>query len=90
ISAVIFASAMGAGVLFSALAVGLYQGTITLLAVFVAPFVSDVLIAQMSFIGSVLITGIGINILKMAKIKVGDMLPAMFMPVIYHVIRLFI
>jgi len=83
ITAMIFASTMGAGVLFSALAVGLYQGGLTLLSTFVAPYLGDEIVAQISLIGSVLIMGIGFNLLRIAKIKVGNLLPAVFVPVAY-------
>ena len=90
ITAMVFASTMGIGVLFSALTVGLYQGTITILSFFIAPYLSEIIIAQMSLVGSVLIMSIGLNLLQIAKIKVGNMLPAIFIPLIYHIIRIFI
>ena len=86
ITSVILASTMGIGVLFSSVAVCVYQGTITLFAIFVAPYLNDVLITQMSLIGSVLIMGIGLNMLKIAEIKVGNLIPTIFIPVIYHLI----
>lgn len=86
ITAMIFASTMGIGVLFSAVAVGVYQGSITLLAIFVAPYLNDAVITQMSLIGSILIMGIGLNMLQIAKIKVGNLLPAIFIPVIYYIL----
>jgi len=88
ITAIIFASTMGIGVLFSALTVGLYQGTITLLAVVLSPFFSDIVVMQMSLVGSILIMSIGLNMLKISKIKTGNILPAIFIPAIYHLILL--
>ncbi|MCL2029653.1 MAG: DUF554 domain-containing protein [Deltaproteobacteria bacterium] len=90
IVAMIFASTMGAGVLFSAVIVGLYQGSITLLAIFIAPYFNEVVVAQISLVGSVLIMSIGLNMLKIAKIKVSNLLPAIFVPVIYYIARLFV
>ena len=86
ITAMILASTLGIGVLFSAAAVGIYQGIITLLAILVAPYLSEVVITQMSLIGSVLIMAIGMNMLKIAKIKVGNLLPTIFIPLIYYLI----
>jgi len=86
IAAMIFASTMGYGVLFSAVTVGIYQGTITLLAFFAGPFISEIAIMQMSIVGSILIMSIGINMLKITKIKVGNLLPAIFIPAIYQLI----
>lgn len=85
ITAMIFASTMGVGVLFSAVAVGVYQGALTLLAIFIAPHLNDVVVSQMSMVGSVLIMGIGFNMLQITKIKVGNLLPAIFMPFIYYI-----
>jgi len=86
ITAMIFASTMGLGVLFSAIAVGVYQGMITLLSTFIAPYLTVVVITQVSLVGSVLIMAIGLNMLNITKIKVGNLLPAIFIPVIYNVI----
>jgi len=88
IAAMIFASTMGIGVLFSAFTVGIYQGTITVLAVFLSPFFSNIVITQMSLVGSILIMSIGLNMLKISKIKTGNLLPAIFIPAIYHLIIL--
>ncbi|MCL2664441.1 MAG: DUF554 domain-containing protein [Defluviitaleaceae bacterium] len=88
VTAAIFASTMGIGVLFSAVSVGLYQGLITLLSAYIAPYLDDGVIAQMSLTGSVLIAAIGFNMLKMAKIKVGNLLPAIFVPVLFFLVRL--
>ena len=88
VTAMIFASTMGIGVLFAAITVGLYQGAITLLAVLIAPFFSDAVVMQMSLVGSVLIMSIGLNMLKISKIKTGNLLPAIFIPAIYQLIML--
>ena len=89
ITSMIFASTLGAGVLFSAVAVGAYQGAITLLAVYAKPFVSEALVTQLSLVGSVLIAGIGLNLLGIAKIRTGNLLPALLVPVVYHAGRAF-
>ena len=90
ITAMILASSMGIGVLFSAVAVGVYQGLITLFAISFAPYLNDLVITQMSLIGSVLIMAIGMNMLKIAKIKVGNLLPSIFIPILYFILRLFV
>ncbi len=90
ISAVIFTSSMGIGVLFSSISVLLYQGTITLAAVYIKPFLVPEVISQMSSVGGLLIIAIGLNILLKIKIKIGNMLPAVFIPLLYYMIsRLF-
>ena len=85
IGSVIFSSTMGIGVLFSSVSVLLYQGTITLGAAYMKPFLVPAVISQMSSVGGLLIVALGINMLGENKIKVGNMLPAVFIPLIYHV-----
>ncbi len=83
VSAVIFASSMGVGVLFSAFAVLIYQGALTLFAGFLAPVLSDVIIAEMTAAGSLLIIGLSLNMLGLTKIKVVNYLPAIFLPILF-------
>lgn len=83
ITAVIFASTLGIGVAFSAIPVFIYQGTITLLASSVESLLTTNVINEMSAVGGILILAIGINILGIKKIKVANMLPAIFIPLIY-------
>ncbi len=87
ISSIIFAATMGIGVAFSALPVFIYQGTITLMAGFIKPWLTADVISQTSLVGSILIMAIGINLLELKRIKVGNLLPAIFIPLIYYVIR---
>ncbi|MBQ8869293.1 MAG: DUF554 domain-containing protein [Oscillospiraceae bacterium] len=84
IMAIIVASTMGIGVLFSAIPVFLYQGAITLLAEFISPVLSDQLVLNLSYIGSALIFGIGVNQVFGKKIKTGNMLPALLVPIVYE------
>lgn len=88
--AIFFASTLGIGVFFSVIPMAIYQGGITLLATFVEPFLSERLISNISFIGSILILGIGINMIFGKKIKVGNLLPAVLIPIIYEIIVDFI
>ncbi|MGI6085540.1 MAG: DUF554 domain-containing protein [Acetivibrionales bacterium] len=86
ISAIVFSATMGIGVIFSALPVLVYQGSITALAGIIKPLLNDVIVSQMSLVGSVLILAIGFNMLEIKKFKVGNMLPAIFIPLIYSVL----
>lgn len=88
ISGFIFSATMGAGVLFAAIPVFVYQGSITLLAGFLKPLLTPEVISQMSLVGNVLIFGIGLNILEIRIIKVANMLPAIFLPITYFLIRM--
>lgn len=84
--AIFFASTLGIGVFFSIIPLGLYQGAITLSATFIKPFLSDQLIANLSFVGSVLIFGIGVNMIFGKKIRCGNLLPAVLIPILYELI----
>lgn len=84
----VFSSVYGIGAGFSALAVGVYQGLITLFAVWISPFLSDALILSLSGVGSVLIFAVGVNLLFPNKIRVGNLLPALLVPVAYEAILL--
>lgn len=83
VSAIIFASTLGAGVLFSALFVLVYQGSITLLAAWVAPLLSDAAVAEMTCVGSVIIIGLGLNMIGVSKLKVMNFVPAIFLPMLF-------
>lgn len=82
VSAVFFASTMGLGVAFSALPVLLYQGSITILAQYIQGFLTQPVITEMTATGGILIMGIGIKILGIKEIKVGNLLPSVVFAVI--------
>lgn len=84
VSSIVFASTFGFGVMLSAGAVFLYQGLITVTASLIKPFLIPPVIAQMSAVGGLLIMAIGFNILEFKRIKVGNMLPAILIPLIYY------
>lgn len=87
ISAIIFASSLGAGVLFSAISVGVYQGILTMSAVLMKPYLIPLVVDQMSSVGGILIMAIGFNLLEIKKMNVGNMLPAIFMPLAYYMFQ---
>jgi uncharacterized membrane protein YqgA involved in biofilm formation len=89
ISSVFFASTLGIGVIFSAASVFVYQGLITMTASFLGQFLVPDVVSQMSAIGGLLILAIGIGLLEIKKIKVGNILPAIFIPLIYQVLKHF-
>lgn len=86
VAALIFASTLGIGVAFAAVPVLLYQGSITLLAGVLKPWLTGVVVSQISVTGGVLIMAIGLNLLGIIKVKVGNLLPAVFVPIIYQII----
>jgi uncharacterized membrane protein YqgA involved in biofilm formation len=87
LSAIIFASTFGIGVLFSSISVFVYQGILTLTSTLMKPFLITPVIDQMSGVGGLLIMAIGFNLLEIQKIKVGNMLPAIFIPLIYYMLK---
>lgn len=84
--AMLLATTFGFGVALSAVPVFLYQGAITLGAGFLAPLLTDTMMTEVSAVGGVLIVGIGVNLLGLKKIHVGDMLPAVLIPPAYFLI----
>lgn len=87
-SAIIFASQLGIGVALSSVFILVYQGSIVLLSHWIAPFLSDPVIAEMTCAGSVLIIGIALNMLGITKLKVMNYVPAVFVAAIAQAIYL--
>lgn len=83
ISSIIFASTMGVGVAFAGLSVFVIEGGISLLASLVAPLLTEVVINEITFVGSLLILGISGNLLGITKLKLLNMMPAMFLPLLF-------
>lgn len=86
ISSIMFTSTLGIGVVFSAITVFIYQGIITLTASFLQGWLVEYIIVEVSAVGSILIMGLGLNMLGIYKIKVANMLPAIFIPLLYYII----
>lgn len=87
VTSIVFASAMGIGVIFSSVAVFLYQGLITISAGFLKGYLVPETIAQMTSVGGLLILAIGLNMLQITTLKIGNLLPAIFLPLIYFMVR---
>ncbi len=85
VTSIMFAAAMGLGVPFSALFILLFQGGLTLLAGVISPYLSPEVVREMSAVGGVILIGMGINMLELSpkRIKVANMLPAVFLPIAY-------
>lgn len=79
------AVSMGVGVIFSSISVLLYQGLLTILAQFVQSLLSPEVISEMTAVGGTVIMAIGLNFLEIKRIKVGNMLPAIFLPILYFI-----
>ncbi|MBR4068567.1 MAG: DUF554 domain-containing protein [Clostridia bacterium] len=84
VTSLLLASTLGIGVMLSAVPILLYQGSIALLGTVIAPFLSTEVITEMSAVGGLLITGIGINMTLEKDIKVANLLPAILIPFLYY------
>jgi len=87
IASIILASTLGIGVAFSAISVFIYQGIITVTAALMKAALIPPVINQMSAVGGLLIMGIGFNLMEIKKIKVGNMLPAIAVPLVYYLVK---
>lgn len=81
---------LGRGCAFSAIPVGIFQGSITALAVLIRPFMTDPAMAGLSMVGSILIFCVGVNLVWDTKLRVANMLPAIivaplltFLPIVW-------
>lgn len=91
VMSVVLAASLGGGVFLSVITVAVYQGAITLLASVLEPVMTDALIGQLSLVGSVLVMAIGFNLLFDKKVvKVGNLLPAVLIPVFYQIVLNFV
>jgi len=85
-ASIALASALGIGVIFSAISVLVVQGSITLFAKFISTFFTDIIVQEMTAVGGVLILGIALNLLNIKQIKVANLLPALFLiPIFIHI-----
>lgn len=85
ITSVAFAAAMGTGVAFSAVSVLLFQGLIALLAAQLGGFLTPAVVNEMSAVGGVILVGMAVNMLglRSERIRIANMLPAIFLPIAY-------
>jgi uncharacterized membrane protein YqgA involved in biofilm formation len=81
--AILLTTAYGVGVGFSAIPILVYQGGLTLLAGLLAPFVSPLLLSEISGVGGAMVVMIGINLLELRTIKTGDFLPGIVLVVLF-------
>ncbi|WP_058486090.1 DUF554 domain-containing protein [Defluviitalea phaphyphila] len=84
VTSIILSSTLGIGVALSGISVLIYQGSITLLAKWIEPYMTVDMIREISIVGGILIFSIGLNMLEIKKIKVGNLLPAILIPLIYY------
>lgn len=85
-TSIVLASALGYGVMFSALPLFIYQALFTLLGMTLGNFISDLVVNEISAVGGVLIFAIGVQLLNIKKIPVANMLPAIAFVIIFTVL----
>jgi uncharacterized membrane protein YqgA involved in biofilm formation len=81
--AILLTAAQGIGVAFSIITILIYQGGLTLLAVFVKPFVTPLLLSELTGVGGALVMMIGFNLLGLRKIKTGNFIVALLVVAVF-------
>lgn len=84
ISSIIFSSSLGIGVILSSVSVFLYQGIITLAASSLSGLLTKTVISDVTAAGGLLIIGLGFNMLDICDINVANLLPSVFLPILYQ------
>ena len=79
----IMTASMGKGCILSAIPVGIFQGLVTLLARLIEPFMTEAALSNLSFVGSVLLFCVGVNLVWGKKVKVANLLPAILFAVLW-------
>lgn len=82
ITSILLASSLGAGVIFSSIPVLMYEGGIILLAGAMEPYLGAAVINEVVVVGSLLLIGLGLNILEITNLKIMNYVPAMLLPII--------
>ena len=88
VSSIFFAASLGMGVILSSVAVFLYEGIIALGAGGISSILSDIVVTYMTCVGSLLIFALGLNMLNISNIKVANLLPSMFIPIILGIFNI--
>ena len=79
----VMTASMGKGCVFSLVPVGLLQGSVTALSLVLKPIMTDDALSNLSYVGSILIFCVGLNLVWGKKVKVANMLPAVVVAVIW-------
>ena len=87
VASVVFGASMGIGVVFSAFPVFIWEAVLTLASMAVNDILTQEMIREMSAVGSLLIVATGFNILGIKEIKVANLIPAIFIPLVYMIVK---
>ncbi|MAG13057.1 MAG: hypothetical protein CMN78_00490 [Spirochaetales bacterium] len=85
--AILLTAAMGIGVAFSIITILIYQGGLTLLAGLLSPYISPLVLSELSGTGGILLMMIGLNLLKLKELKTGDFLPALAIIIVFAMLE---
>lgn len=77
----VMTASQGKGCIFSAVPVAIFQGGITIIAVFVGGFMTDLALSYLSYVGNVLIFCVGLNLIRKKQIRVANLLPSLVIAV---------
>ncbi len=80
----VFATTKGKGSIFAALPVGIFQGSVTLLAALISPYITETAISNLSYVGSILIFCVGVNLLFNRGIRIANLLPSLLIAAFWH------
>ena len=86
VTAMLLAAVLGIGVIFSAISILVYQGSIYLLALFAGDVLTTPMIDSVSMVGSIILVAMGLTFMEIKSVKVANMLPALLLPIIYYLI----
>ncbi|MEW6622379.1 MAG: DUF554 domain-containing protein [Bacillota bacterium] len=86
ITSIMLTTTLGIGVIFSAIPVFIYQGLITVTASWMQDFLTESIIIELKAVGGLIILAIGLNILNITKVKVGNLLPAIIFVVLFMIL----
>ena len=83
-TSLVFGSTLGIGVVLSAIPTFLYEGALVLMSGFLEPYISEILLADLTSVGGIMIFAIGFGILEIKDFKVANMLPAFVIVILIH------
>lgn len=79
----VMTASQGKGCIFSAVPVAIFQGVITIIAVFVGGFMTDAALSNLSYVGNVLIFCVGLNLIREKQIRVANLLPSIVIAAVW-------
>lgn len=82
VTSFVLASSLGPGGCLAAITILVYEGSIALLASLLAPYLTDAVITSIGAVGSVILLGVGLNILEVTQLRLTNQVPAIFLPIL--------